>query len=187
MLYAGTVGMSQGVGTLLEAARLAGPDAVRVTIAGAGAETPEIERAVAADGPANVRLLGSVPPARVPELYGGAHAGAVLLRDRPLFEAALPTKMFECMAAGRPVVLAARGEAAALVDRLGAGVVVEPERPQALADAFRALGADRARAAELGARGRAAVAAEFDRGDSAARWSALLERVARRPGASTTR
>jgi glycosyltransferase involved in cell wall biosynthesis len=171
VLYAGTVGMAQGVGTLLEAARLAGPRTVGVTIAGAGAEAERVARAA----PPNVRVLGSVPAARVPALYGAAHAGAVLLHDLPLFEGALPTKLLECMAAGRPVVLAARGESAALVRRAGAGMVVEPDRPDRLAAALRALAAERDRAAALGARGRAAAAA-FDRAASVDRWAALLER-----------
>jgi glycosyltransferase involved in cell wall biosynthesis len=173
VLYAGTVGLSQGVGTLVEAARLAGPGVVRVTIAGGGAEAEQIARGL----PANVRFLGPVLPARVPELFAAAHAGAVLLRDRPLFEGALPTKLFECMASGRPVVLAARGEAADLIRRTGSGLVVDPERPEALAEAFRALAADRARAAALGAAGRATVAARFDRSASVDHWAGLLERV----------
>jgi colanic acid biosynthesis glycosyl transferase WcaI len=178
VLYAGTVGMAQGVDALLEAARRAGPDAVGVTIAGAGAQLD----AVARDAPPNVRLLGAVPAAHVPALYGAAHAGAVLLRDIRLFEGALPTKLLECMAAGRPVVLAARGEAAELVARTRAGIVVAPEDPEAIARAFRDLAADRARGAALGENGRRAAIAEFDRERSTARWAALLEEVTSRAG-----
>jgi glycosyltransferase involved in cell wall biosynthesis len=174
VLYAGTVGLAQGIGTLVEAARLAGPGAVGVTIAGDGAEAEAIARAA----PGNVRLLGTVPAAAVPALYAAADAGAALLRAGPLFEGALPTKLFECMAAGRPVVVAARGEAAALVERTGAGIAVAPERPDLLAAAFRRLAADRGAAAAMGERGRAAVAAEFGRAAWVERWLELLERVA---------
>jgi glycosyltransferase involved in cell wall biosynthesis len=177
VLYAGTVGLAQGLGTLVEAARLAGPEVVGVTIAGGGAEATAIARGA----PANVRLLGTVPAADVPALYGAAGAGAVLLRAAPLFEGALPTKLFECMAAGRPVVLAARGEAAALVERTGAGLVVEPERPDRLAAAFGHLAADPSAAAGMGERGRAAVAAEFGRDAWVDRWLDLLARAAAQP------
>jgi glycosyltransferase involved in cell wall biosynthesis len=173
VLYAGTVGLAQGVGTLLEAARAAGP-AVEVVVAGGGAEAA----ALAGDPPANVRLLGVVPPAGVPALYEAAHAGVVLLRDRPLFADALPTKLLECMAAGRAVVLSARGEAAEIVERAGAGVVVAPEDPAALAAALRELAADRSRALAAGRAGRAAVAAEHSRERSVDEWLALLRRVA---------
>jgi glycosyltransferase involved in cell wall biosynthesis len=168
VLYAGTVGMAQGVETLLEAAQLA-PE-VRVTVAGGGAHAEAVARAA----PANVEVLGTVPADRVPALYGAAHAGAVLLRDLPLFAGALPTKLLECMAAGRPVVLAARGEAADLVGTKGAGVVVAPDDPGGLARALRELAANRRRAAALGARGRDA-AREFDRAASVDRWAALLQ------------
>jgi colanic acid biosynthesis glycosyl transferase WcaI len=168
VLYAGTVGMAQGVETLVEAARMV-PEVV-VTIAGGGAHAKAVARAA----PANVDMLGTVPPDRVPALYGAAHAGAVLLRDLPLFAGALPTKLLECMAAGRPVVLAARGEAADLVRAAGAGVVVQPDSAHELAQALRELAADRGRALELGSRGRE-TAREFDRAASVERWAALLQ------------
>ena len=100
-----------------------------------------------------MRVLGVVPPERVPALYAAADAGVVLLRDRPIFAGALPTKLLECLAAGRPAVLSARGEAAELLTRSGAGLVTAPEDPAALADAFRTLHADPALRARLGAAG----------------------------------
>ncbi|MGH2947774.1 MAG: glycosyltransferase, partial [Solirubrobacteraceae bacterium] len=174
VLYAGTVGLAQGIDTLVSAARLAGPDGVRLTIAGGGAEAERVRR-LAAD---HVTWRGIAPAAEVPALYGAAHAGVVLLRDRPVFDGAVPTKLLECMAAGRAVVLSAGGEAAELVRRTGVGVVVPPEDAAALAAAFRSLAADPAGTAEIGARGRRAAAEEFDRAGSADRWTALLARVA---------
>jgi glycosyltransferase involved in cell wall biosynthesis len=173
VLYAGTTGLAQGVGTLLEAAALAG-EAVELTVAGGGAESDALARAL----PPNARMTGVVGRDAVPGLYAAAHAGAVLLRDRPLFEGALPTKLFECMAAGRPVVVAARGEAAELVRRTGCGLAVAPEDPRALADALLRLAADPELRARLGAAGRAAAAAEFSRERSIDAWAALLERAA---------
>jgi glycosyltransferase involved in cell wall biosynthesis len=177
VLYAGTVGLAQGVDTLVEAARRAGPQAVRVDLAGGGAELDTLRARLAADAIDNVTAYGTVPASRVPALYGRAHAGAVLLRDRPLFEGAVPTKLLECMAAGRPVLLSARGEAAALVRDAGAGIVVAPEDPRALAEAFGALASGDSRRA-FGERARAA-AARFDRAAAVERWAELLERVQR--------
>ena len=173
VLYAGTVGLAHGLETLLEAARLAGPEVARVTIAGGGAEAERL--AAGASGAA--RFLGVVAAEEVPALYAEADAGVVLLRDLPIFAGALPTKLLECMAAGRPVVLSARGESAALVERSGAGLVVPPEDPRALADALRSLAADPELRARLGAAGREAVRAGYDRAASVRAWAALLERV----------
>ena len=171
VLYAGTVGLSHGIETLLEAARLAGPDVVEVTVAGGGAEADLVHSV------ANVRALGVVAPERVAALYAATDAGVVLLRDRPVLAGALPTKLLECLAAGRPAVLSARGEAAELIERSGAGLVTAPEDPAALADAFRTLHADPGLCARLGAAGRA-EAQRFDRPASVRAWAALLERVA---------
>lgn len=180
VLYAGTIGMAHGLGTLVDAARLAGPEVVRVTIAGSGAERAEVGRRARATG-APVDVIGSVPAERIPALYGQADAGAVLLRDLPLFAEALPTKLLECLAAGRPVVLAASGEAAELVRDGGCGVVVAPEDPHALADAFRALHGDRARLAALGRAGRRLAAERYGRQPMVDRWAELLGRVADAP------
>jgi glycosyltransferase involved in cell wall biosynthesis len=174
VLYAGTVGLAHGIGTLLEAARLAGPDVVEVTIAGGGAEADRLAGAL----PGNVRVRGVVPSEQVPGLYAGADAGVVLLRDLPIFAGALPTKLLECLAAGRPALLSARGEAAALVERSGAGLVTAPEDPAALAGAFRRLHSDPALRARLGAAGRE-EAARFDRPASVRAWVELLQRARR--------
>ena len=182
ILYAGTVGMAHGLGTLLDAAELLaarpGAPAVEVTIAGDGADGPALRERLADGGLENVRMLGAVPADEIPRLYAESDVAVVMLRDVPLFHGALPTKMLEAMAAGRPVVLAARGEAARVLDGAGGGVVVAPEDPAALADAFAALAADPERCARLGAAGRTAVEKEFARGPWLDRWQGLLEHAA---------
>ncbi len=179
VLYAGTVGMSQGVGTLLDAAELLpGGGDIEIVIAGDGAEGPDLRRRLAQAGLRNVEMLGRVPHERIPELYAEADAAVVLLRDKPLFEGALPTKMFEAMSAGRPLVLSAAGEAASLVEEASCGVVVPPERPRELADALTALARDRERAGELGAAGRRAVIERYSRAAAIDRWDELLREVA---------
>jgi colanic acid biosynthesis glycosyl transferase WcaI len=176
VLYAGTVGMAHGLQTLLDAAALAGPDVVQVTIAGGGAEAGELRTRL----PDNVRMIGVVPHEQVPELYAESDAAVVLLRDLPVFRGALPTKLLEAMAAGRPVVLSAGGEAAALVEQAGAGVVVVPEDPGALAAGFKSLHADPGERARLGRAGTMAVERDFDRRDAVDRWFELLEAIAAR-------
>ena len=80
----GTVGMSQGVGTLMDAAELLDDEsAIEIVIAGDGAEGPELRRRLAEGRLPNVTMLGRVPHERIPELYAEADAAVVLLRDRP--------------------------------------------------------------------------------------------------------
>lgn len=178
VLYAGTVGLAQGLGTLFDAAveldlRTDAPP-LAVTIAGDGAEAPALRARLAARGPAAVRMLGAVPAERIPTLYAESDVAVVMLRDLPIFEGALPTKMLEAMAAGRPLVLAARGEAARLVEDERCGVVVPPEDPRALAEALTALAADPDRRAAMGAAGRRTAERDFSREAWLNRWQALL-------------
>jgi colanic acid biosynthesis glycosyl transferase WcaI len=179
VLYAGTLGMAQGLSTVVAAAALAGPALVEVTIAGEGPDAPLIRRQIATLGLDNVRLVGAVAPEQVPRLYADADAGIVPLRDRPIFNGALPTKLFEVLAAARPAILASRGEAATLVREAAAGLIVAPEDPQALAAAFRQLHANPEEAIAMGQRGRLA-ASSFDRAGAVAQWEELLRRL---PGA----
>jgi glycosyltransferase involved in cell wall biosynthesis len=175
LLYAGTVGLAQGLDVLVEAARLAGPEVVRTTIVGAGAAAQELRTAIVRDSIENVRMLGPMPAESIAQLYAGADAAAVLLRDLPIFRGALPTKTLEAMAAGRPAIVAARGEAVDLVTRAGAGLVVEPGDPQAFAAACRRLAAEPELRLALGRSGRAY--AEQHLGARAARdgWARLLD------------
>jgi glycosyltransferase involved in cell wall biosynthesis len=177
ILYAGTVGMAHGLGTLLDATaeieREDGPE-VQVTIAGDGAEAPMLRERLAERGPVSARMLGVVPSEEIPGLYAQSDVAVVMLRDLPVFHGALPTKMLEAMAAGRPVVLSARGEAARLIEAEGAGVVVEPESPAALAAALRDLAGAPERRQEMGLAGRRAVERSFGREAWLRRWHAVL-------------
>jgi glycosyltransferase involved in cell wall biosynthesis len=173
VLYAGTLGMAQGLDGVLDAAALAGSEVVRLRIAGDGPDRLHLAERIAREGLRHVELLGPVPFQAVAALYADAHAGLVPLRDLQLFRGALPTKLYEVMAAGRPVVVAAHGEAADLVARTASGVVVPPEDPAALAAAWRRLRDDVNAAARMGAAGRQ-VAALHSREAAISRWSTLL-------------
>jgi glycosyltransferase involved in cell wall biosynthesis len=176
-VYAGVLGAAQGLALLLDAAALAGPEVVDVVIAGDGPDGPLLRRRVERERLDHVRLLGPVAAEAVPDLYADADIGLVPLRDRPIFSGALPTKMYEVMAAGRAVVLSARGEAATLVNGSGAGVVVPPESPRALADTLIGLQGDPAAVAAMGERARA-TAGDYGRDAAVTRWASLIDRLA---------
>ncbi len=177
VLYAGTVGLAQGLEVLVDAAELVGPEVVAVTIAGAGAKLKELRARVAARDGGNVTLLGRVGPEQIPQLYTEADVGAVVLRDLPIFRGALPTKLFEVMAAARPVLLAGRGESADLISDTGAGLVVEPEDSAALAEAIRLLQADSNARLRAGQAGRAWVERYLGADRATAAWMEILGEV----------
>jgi colanic acid biosynthesis glycosyl transferase WcaI len=172
VLYAGTVGLAHGIETLVAAAEQLGPDRVHVTIAGGGAEHGIVTEA--AGRLSNVKALGVVDPVLVPELYATNDVAVVLLRDRPLFRSALPTKLLEAFAAGRPVVVSASGESAELVRDERSGLAVPPESSHELAAAFELLRRDRGLRERLGASGRRLAVDRFARAASVADWDRLL-------------
>ena len=175
-LYAGTHGMAHGLDTVVDAARRA-PQVAWVLV-GEGACKAELVQA--GRGVPNLHFRDAVPAAEMSALYAMADVCLVPLRDLPLFETVIPSKMFEIWAMERPLVLGVRGEAAEIVTASGAGVVVPPEDAAALAQAVCDLVADPARARAMGRAGRAFVAARYDRRALADRYVSLLRDVARR-------
>jgi glycosyltransferase involved in cell wall biosynthesis/SAM-dependent methyltransferase len=165
VIYSGTVGLAQGVATLVEAGALLKEDADRpeILIVGDGAERADLARRAADEGLDHVRFAGRVDRDAIPALIGSAEMAVMSLRDLPIFDDALPTKLLEYMAAARPVVAAASGQVARLVREVDAGIACPPEDARALADAIRAVAADPVRAREMGQNGRRHVEAHLSR------------------------
>lgn len=178
-LYAGTHGMAQGLGVVLEAAKMTADPDVLYVLAGEGGEKDALVQQARSDGVANVRFLPNQPKSVMPALLNLAYASVIPLKRLDLFKSALPSKMFESMATGRPIVAALWGEASQLVDAAACGIVVEPEDPAALRAAVEKLAAEPELARRLGDNGRKYVVAHFDREVIAARFVDLLREAAR--------
>jgi hypothetical protein len=177
--YIGTVGMAHGLATILETAeKLAGNARMAFLIVGDGADRASLEEEVRRRGLANVIFAGRVGKDEVRGYWRLADVALVLLRDRPAFRHVLPSKIFEAMATARPVVLGVLGESAELLKTADAGIVIQPESADALAEAISRLAVDPQEAARMGANGRRFVEAEFDRDKLAAAMLAELRSVA---------
>ncbi|MFI8853392.1 glycosyltransferase family 4 protein [Streptomyces sp. NPDC053499] len=199
VLHSGNMGLKQGLEVLIETARLldgrrgstadgageageqgtrapggAAPKRLRVVLMGDGNQRPHLAR-LAAPLP-GVELLPPAADADFPDVLAAADVLAVTQRASVL-DMSVPSKLTSYFAAGRPVVasVAAGGGTAGEVRRSGAGVLVPPEDPAALAAALRDLAADPARAAALGAAGRAYATGHLGRTAALERLTALLE------------
>jgi glycosyltransferase involved in cell wall biosynthesis len=156
--YVGNLGIAQGLGIVLDAAdRLRDAD-VRFLVVGDGPLSQQLRHERSRRGLDSVEFRPAVPVERVGEIMVGCDALLVPLRAHPLLAYFIPSKLYDAMAVGRPAIVAAEGETAALVREAGCGVVVAPEDGEALASAIRGLAADRTRARALGEAGRAAAA-----------------------------
>lgn len=188
VLYAGTIGLAHGLGTLLDAAQrlLAYPD-VHIVLAGEGAARAALEADAARRGLINVSFLGMQPRDEMPVIICAANACVTPLRKLPLFQGALPTKMYEAMACARPIVLAVDGEARRLAeDEAGAAVYAEPENAAALTEAILRLRAHPELGHRLGEHGRNYVVAHLDRGALTAMLDERISSVLARPDALAT-
>jgi glycosyltransferase involved in cell wall biosynthesis len=179
-MYAGLHGLAQGLDVILEAAKLTRNPDVLYVLVGDGADKAALVAKAQAEGISNVRFLPIQPTSTLPALLNLVYATVIPLRRLDLFKAALPSKLFDSMAAGRPIVAPLWGEAAALVEAAACGLVVEPEDARAVQEAVEKLAADPALAQKLGEQGRRYVVEHFNRDDIAKRLITLLEETARR-------
>jgi glycosyltransferase involved in cell wall biosynthesis len=157
--YAGNLGIAQGLRIALDAAELLRGTDVRFALLGDGPVQDELEAEIAQRGLADVISLDpGIPVAEVGDFLRSCDALLVPLRDHPLLDDFIPSKLYDAMAVGRPVLVAARGEAAQLTAQTVAGIVVSPEDGAGLATAVRRLASEPALAQRLGQAGRRAAA-----------------------------
>jgi glycosyltransferase involved in cell wall biosynthesis len=187
--YVGTVGMAHGLRTTLEAARILQQRtaAVKLVIVGDGAELPELRRLAAGQGLWNVSFTGLLPRHQMPSILAATDIALVTLKPKDVFKTVLPSKMFEAMAAGRPIVLAVDGEARSILETACAGMFVPPGDAEELAAAIDRLTNDDNARMLMGAAGARFVKREFSRAAWAGRYTEVLTRIAAGPMTAPTR
>jgi colanic acid biosynthesis glycosyl transferase WcaI len=177
--YIGTMGMAHGLETLITAAerlQTALPAATFLLI-GEGAERQRIADLAAARGLANIRFLHQQPRECIPKYISSADACLVMLKKTELFKTVIPTKLLEYMACERPVIVAVDGQARQMVEAAGAGVFVEPEDSDALADAILNLAADPQQRQRMGISGREYIVSQFSRERTARNYLTVLDKL----------
>jgi glycosyltransferase involved in cell wall biosynthesis len=176
--YFGNFGIAQGLGIVLDAAKQVTTEPIEFLLVGAGPLESALRTRIAELKLMNVVIRPAVATCDVGELMQSCHALLVPLRDHPLLDDFVPSKLYDAMAVGRPAIVAARGEAANLVTQHSAGVLIGPEDGGALADAVRLLATNEPYATRLGEAGKAA-SLQYARSGQASRVCQLLETVDR--------
>ena len=181
--YVGTHGMAHALGTVLDAAKMvqnqAKGDRLRFVLLGDGAQKSALKARAADMGLRSVIFIDTVPKAEVARYWSLLDVSIVHLKREPLFATVIPSKLFECMAMGIPVLHGVAGESAEIVLRDQVGEVFTPEDAGELAMASQRLVDDPSALATMSANGVKAARA-YDRTVLAGRMLEILASVARR-------
>ncbi len=138
VLFAGNLGLAQNLDIVLDAAKIVAVknEKVRICFLGDGLDSERLQQRVLDEKISNVDFFPKVPMAAAGAYLLAADSLLVNLCDDPLFEVTIPSKTQAYMKAARPIIIAVRGDAAALVTEANAGIAVPPEDAIALADAI---------------------------------------------------
>lgn len=185
VIYAGALGQANDIPTLLRAGALLKAERhIQLVLVGDGRERPRLERMARAMQLDNVTFAGAHAKQRMPEVLAAADACIAILQGIPAFRTTYPNKVFDYMAAGRPVILAIDGAIREFIERAGGGVFVPPEDPAALAAAILRASHDPEGCRRMGLAGRAYVEAHCDRGRQARLFEEAISQA--QGGGSTT-
>jgi len=142
--YLGTFGLAQGLENVLETARLMGdrPEICFLMVGTGSQREGLLEKARAADLD-NVVFVPPQNKEKIADYWSLCDVALVHLSDKPVFSTVIPSKIFEGMAMGLPLLLVApRGEASAIIEEEEVGIWAEPANPEAMRDAVYRLLSD---------------------------------------------
>lgn len=168
ILWTGTLGYAHGLENVLQAAQLLKdrPE-IHFLFVGDGSAKATLQKTARTLRLSNVTFRDPVPVEELPPFLSLADCGIASLLNIPIHEGARPSKIFPVLASGKPLIFVGKGECARLVQQAGAGLVVTPGDPCALAQAVLQLTSDPESARTLGMRGRQFVEANLQ-------WSKLI-------------
>jgi len=177
VVHAGNIGFYGAWETLVTAARELENESVGLVFVGEGAEKARTQ--AAAEGCAAVRFLPIVPAERVPSVLAAGDIHAVTVK-RGLEGVVVPSKMYEILAARKPILAVAppESEPARIATAQGCGVACDPEQPLLLAAYLRQLSCEPHRVRQMGERARA-VASQYDRSRELEKLVSLIEEAAK--------
>ena len=181
-MYAGAHGMSNDLDVILQAAaRLSDQSEICFVLLGDGKEKPRLQAEARRLGLSNVLFLSPEAKNVMPEALAAADACLAILKPIELYKTTYPNKVFDYLAAGRPVVLAIDGVIRQVIEAAQAGIPVPPGDPAAMADAIRSLAQHPETGREMGRKGRQYVEIHFDRARLADRLADLMVELTQLP------
>jgi glycosyltransferase involved in cell wall biosynthesis len=161
VLFSGNIGLAQGLETMLDAAHQLASEPILFQIIGDGAKKQELMQYADSLNLKNVSFLPSMPREQLVNHILGAQICLVPLVKSPLFLNAIPSKMFEYMAAGKPVLVGIKGEVETILAESKAGMSLEPEDAKMLASTILEYADNLERVESEGQAGRAFISSRM--------------------------
>jgi len=175
ILYAGAHGISNDLPVVLSAAeQLKDDPAIRFVLVGDGKEKPNLVNMVKEKDLSNVFFLPPVPKSGMAEVIAGSDGCLAILKPLELYKTTYPNKVFDYMAAGKPVLLSIDGVIRQVVEKANGGIFVEPGNANELATAALWIKQNPADALKMGEQGRSYVSAHFNRNTLADKFEQIL-------------
>lgn len=178
VLYAGAHGMSNDLDIILQAAHILLPNPViQFVFLGDGKEKARLQAHAHEMALTNVLFLPSVPKNEMAAALAGAQACIAILKPIEEYKTTYPNKVFDYMAAGRPVVLAIDGVIREVVEMADCGVFPRPGDATDIANSIQFLESNRKHAAILGMNGREYLEEHFSREQMAKKLGNLFTKM----------
>ena len=170
--YGGILGHAQGLEVILHAATsVKDLEQVHFILQGAGPEKDKLLQLKESLNLSNVHFFDPVGKHEMPEIVKSIDVALVPLKNLPLFQGAIPSKVFESLAMKKPLLLGVDGEAKKhFIDKAEAGLFFEPENHEDLAKQVRYLAMNPEKRIEMGEKAREYVKTHFDRNNIAQRF-----------------
>lgn len=137
-VYIGNIGLAQGLDTLLDLASMETNKEIQFLIFGDGAEKEKLELKAKNEGLSNVRFCGTLEHEKVFTILSNTQISYIPLKSSNMKDS-IPTKVYEALGIGCPVLLLAEGDACDLVKETGLGLCVSPDKLEDLPKAFEEL------------------------------------------------
>jgi len=140
VVFAGTLGISQALDVILDAAELLRDESdIRIFLIGNGSRAEWVQIELDRRGLTNVVLPGRFPVDRMPAIFRNASALLVTLTDAPIFAQTIPSKVQSYLAAGKPILGCINGEGARVIEEARAGLTCRAMDAPALAENIRRM------------------------------------------------
>ncbi|MGQ9702941.1 MAG: glycosyltransferase family 4 protein [bacterium] len=186
--YIGTIGYAHGLEVIIKAARIISDNVPEIcfVLLGEGANKGKIKELIKEERLNNILVLDQVLRCEIPRFINASDVCLVLLRRAEIFKSVIPSKMLEFMACSRPIILGVDGQARKIMESANAGIYIEPENAQDLANAVIHLYNNPALCSKYDENGRRYIIKNFTRKEKAKAYLNIFNTLLPLPPPSTS-